>query len=476
LNGKVPKKNFKPADAQDASCFAVTRQRNAILWGERFGMKLFWKLFCSMVCVTVLACSLGGFVLIDGQFRTALNQEVQALYEENDMLRCALSMEAEGRVLSGREELARLTQGVTLATVGRAAAFRLSDETGAELGGNNALPPDLNTFPLTSELSENQWGWRLANVARGAYFLHGASALTLLDETVYLENCRDVSALFAQRSAQYRSFFYMMLALIAGVGALSFVVSHLILRPLNRLSAAARGMADGELGQQVPVRSDDELGRLSADFNAMARRIEAQVKELTDAARREKDFTGSFAHDALLYSALLGKKVSEVSEAYKGTRTLYEGGQDFVVVLEDIGVMYLGAAETDTLNGERTVEQVLVLQDSFQGGGVVCTDILELREYFGAEDYAGNASVTLLEAVAVGRVASRGTGIGFRREVEMEVTSEYEDYYQVEGYDEDYTVYLYSFRKDGLIYHFVCQNKEEGFSFYTIEQMGEEAS
>ena len=297
MNEKVPKKNFKPADAQDASCFAVTRQRNAILWGERFGMKLFWKLFCSMVCVTVLACSLGGFVLIDGQFRTALNQEVQALYEENDMLRCALSMEAEGRVLSGREELARLTQGVTLATVGRAAAFRLSDETGAELGGNNALPPDLNTFPLTSELSENQWGWSLANVARGAYFLHGASALTLLDETVYLENCRDVSALFAQRSAQYRSFFYMMLALIAGVGALSFVVSHLILRPLNRLSAAARGMADGELGQQVPVRSDDELGRLSADFNAMARRIEAQVKELTDAARREKDFTGSFAHE-----------------------------------------------------------------------------------------------------------------------------------------------------------------------------------
>ena len=135
-------------------------------------------------------------------------------------------------------------------------------------------------------------------------------------------------------------------------------------------------------------------------------------------------YTGSFAHDALLYSALLGKKVSEVSEAYKGTRTLYEGGQDFVVVLEDIGAMYLGAAETDTLNGERTVEQVLVLQDSFQGGGVVCTDIPELREYFGTEDYAGNASVTLLEAVAVGRAVSRGTGIGFRREVEMEVTSE----------------------------------------------------
>lgn len=36
-------------------------------------MKLFWKLFCSMVSVTLLACSIGGFVLIDGQFRTSLD-------------------------------------------------------------------------------------------------------------------------------------------------------------------------------------------------------------------------------------------------------------------------------------------------------------------------------------------------------------------------------------------------------------------
>ena len=70
-------------------------------------MKLFWKLFCSMVSITILACAAGGFVLIDGQFRTALDQEVQALYEENDMLRYALSREldrrARGAVAAGRD-------------------------------------------------------------------------------------------------------------------------------------------------------------------------------------------------------------------------------------------------------------------------------------------------------------------------------------------------------------------------------------
>lgn len=256
-------------------------------------MKLFWKLFCSMVSITVLACAAGGFWLIDGQFRSSLEQEVEALYQEDYMLRYVLSLEAEGQPLSGREELSRLAKGVPPAT-----CFRLSDRAGERLGGSGDSDFQFGeSLSLTSQLAENQRGWRLERVGEDTVTLHGASALTLLGETVWLETCRDVTELFAQRSAQYRSFSYMMLALTAGVGALSLVVARLILRPLARLSAAARKMAEGDLAQRVAVTSADELGALSADFNAMAERLEDQVSQLTAAARREKDFTASFAHE-----------------------------------------------------------------------------------------------------------------------------------------------------------------------------------
>ena len=253
-------------------------------------MRLFWKLFCSMVSITILSCAAGGFVLIDGQFRASLEQEVEALYEENDMLRYALFREAEGQDVDSRGALASLAAGVNLTTGGRAVAFRLSGAGWTVPGGRGTLP--VEAAPLIESLAENQRGWRLDQT-----FLHGASALTLLDETVYLENYRDVSPLFAQRSGQYRTFSWLILALTAAVGALSLAVSHLILRPLDRLSAAAQGMAEGQLHQRVPVTSADELGRLSADFNAMAARLEAQVAQLTAAARRERDFTASFAHE-----------------------------------------------------------------------------------------------------------------------------------------------------------------------------------
>ena len=258
-------------------------------------MKLFWKLFCSMVSVTILACSIGGFLFIDGQFRASLEREVEALYEENDMLRYALSREAEGQLLTKQGALSKLADSVTLTTGGQTVSFELCNASGEKLGGNCSLP--ITTGWLISGLSENQRGWCLHEISDGRHILSMASALTLGDETLYLVNGRNVRALYTQRSAQYWSFLGVMLVLIAVTVALSLLVSHLILRPLGRVSDAARRMAGGELDQRVPVTSDDELGQLSADFNAMADQLEQQMLELADAAQRQKDFTGSFAHE-----------------------------------------------------------------------------------------------------------------------------------------------------------------------------------
>lgn len=179
-------------------------------------------------------------------------------------------------------------------------------------------------------------------------------------------------------------------------------------------------------------------------------------------------YTGSFSQDELLYSALLGKKVSEVADAYKGKRTLYEDSQNFAVVLEDIDAMYTGWGESQTLDDEMAVDRVLVFRDSFPAGGKNLATIEELKNFFGAEDYQGNSEVNMPEAVAINWIADHKGGS--LRRVDMELTSEYEDYLIVEDYDVAYTVYIYSFHKDGLIYTFICQDRGENFSFYSIER------
>lgn len=226
-------------------------------------MKLFWKLFCSMVLITALACSAGGYALINAQFHASLDREVAALYEENDLLRFALAQELAFHPLYSRQELAEAAGGIVITTGRGTVSFRLSGETGATLGGSGQLAVD--AARLTSRLPAGQRGWVMESLDSGQIYLHAASPLALEDGILYLENCREVSEVFRSRSEQYQSFFSLMLALTGAVGALSLAVAAMLVRPLGRLSSATRRMAEGELSQRVEVRGDDEIAQLSAD-------------------------------------------------------------------------------------------------------------------------------------------------------------------------------------------------------------------
>ncbi len=258
-------------------------------------MKLFWKLFCSMVLITALACSAGGYALINAQFHASLDREVAALYEENDLLRFALAQELAFNPLYTRQELAKAAGGITITTGQGTVSFRLSDGAGPPLGGSGTLP--VEAAGLTGQLTAGQRGWVMEALGDGRVYLHAASPLALEDGILYLENCREVGELFHSRSGQYRSFFSLMLVLTGAVGILSLAVAAMLARPLARLSAAAKKMAEGELGQRVQVNGDDEIAQLAADFNLMAHRIQRQVAELKDAQRRQEDFIASFAHE-----------------------------------------------------------------------------------------------------------------------------------------------------------------------------------
>lgn len=258
-------------------------------------MRLFWKLFCSMVVITALACSLGGYVLIDAQFRTSLEREAAATYEENDLLRYTLARELETTPVLTQDELAELIRGIRITTGQGTVSFRVSDRSGRTVVSNGTLP--VEAAALTAKLPEGQRGWVLTPTVNERTYLHAASPLIFGNGILYLENCREVTSLFTTRQEQYRYYFYLMLVLIAVVAILALAVSSVMLRPLARLSAAAKRMAAGDLEQRVRVDSSDEFGQLSADFNTMAAQLKAQVQALTDAARRQEDFIGSFAHE-----------------------------------------------------------------------------------------------------------------------------------------------------------------------------------
>lgn len=184
-------------------------------------------------------------------------------------------------------------------------------------------------------------------------------------------------------------------------------------------------------------------------------------------------YEGSFSKDQLVYSALLGKSTVEVAEAYKGSRTIYRSESDFTVLMPDIQALYVGVTDENNLEEKVMVDSIYVLKNYLKIGNQECTTIRDLKEVFGDIVFEGNSIVTLPEAVAINYLNRRKQTMN--GSVELETTDDYADVITVNRIQDDYPVYLYSFRKDGLLYTFVCKDKDDTFSFYSMmsEEGGE---
>jgi signal transduction histidine kinase len=80
----------------------------------------------------------------------------------------------------------------------------------------------------------------------------------------------------------------LVTVLLAGLA--SWWLSRSFMRPVAALTDAAEQLAQGDLGQRVPVERPDELGRLARSFNAMAANLEEQEK-------LRRTMVGDIAHE-----------------------------------------------------------------------------------------------------------------------------------------------------------------------------------
>lgn len=94
--------------------------------------------------------------------------------------------------------------------------------------------------------------------------------VTQIDDIVRLIESDNEMRTFWLRSSQLA----LMALGVSGTVALVYMMFSLIVRPVERLHAGMRSMADANFGVRLEVDSKDEFGQLAAGFNQMADRLE----------------------------------------------------------------------------------------------------------------------------------------------------------------------------------------------------------
>jgi signal transduction histidine kinase len=149
------------------------------------------------------------------------------------------------------------------------------------------------------------------------------------------------------------SFVAVIVALVLGI-----FLARTLTHPLRELTEATRALARGALGRQVPVRSNDELGELTAAFNHMS-------ADLAQSTRQRRQMTADIAHDLRTpLSVILGYTEALSDGKIPGGPEIYQvmhgEAEQLQRLIEDLRLLSLADTGELTLNRLRTSPRSLL--------------------------------------------------------------------------------------------------------------------
>lgn len=261
-------------------------------------MKFHLKITLSMLALLSLLFGTGSSLLISASFRESLEREEATAFSSYHMAWGTLQIVGRLKPYLDRETLAQTMEQLDQQSETFWTSLRLT--FGEEIiYGSGRMRADSEIPPVSGTCLI-----QISGETEGHYYLVFSGTVETDGDLLCFTASHCISDLYTARDAQQRTCFRILLVMWPLCGILSYAVSRLLTAPLKELSQASRLIASGNYASRVRVRSQDEIGVLSQDFNTMAEQLEANaeqkehyIEQLCQSAEQQERFTGSFAHE-----------------------------------------------------------------------------------------------------------------------------------------------------------------------------------
>ncbi len=298
-------------------------------------MKFSWKVTLATLCILVTSFGIGGYLLVSLSFRSALDREVTAAQEEMQLLRVSFEAlcAAKGMTLDNLDTVGRrVTRTLKEDAIFQDHQFLIRTQSGRTFYSSLSGSGDRE---LLSAVNAHSFGYILRRTEKtGGVHIHCAGTIPLGGGALYLESVRDISGLFVDRETQYRVFRWLLLAVAGVSGALLYLFSTWLTRPIRDLERVTTALSGGDYSTRASVQGNDEVGSLALHFNRMADAIEKNVQELEDARQRQEEFTACFVHELktpltsiIGYADMLRSRTLSEEQRFRAASYIFEQGK-----------------------------------------------------------------------------------------------------------------------------------------------------
>ena len=258
-------------------------------------MKFFWKIFFAFTAIIMVAFSVFGLWMITQNFRSSMEKEIEEGNRENRMFQFAFEVNMNS--LSENYRTEKIVSDLAETVIGNLDTTEYDYKV--YRGFYNLIYESSENKPehdLMEQMEDNTCVYQVME-SEGRKYLIFVCKSVMSGRNYYLESTKDITHLYEERDHLFGQFRVVMLSLVAVVSIVVFVISRFLTRSVEHLSDITKRFAKGNYQVRANVDSEDEIGMLARDFNVMADNLTQKMDELTDAARKQEDFTASFAHE-----------------------------------------------------------------------------------------------------------------------------------------------------------------------------------
>lgn len=369
-------------------------------------MKFFWKICFAFIALITVAFSIFGIWMITETFRISMEREIKEGDRESRMFQ--LAFEVNMNSLSENYRTERIVRELAESVVGNLDtqdySYKIYRGTKELLYENSETRLE---HQLMEQMGENTCVYQVLESGDERYLIFVCKSV-MSGRTYYLESAKEITAVYEERNSFYDRYRVVMLALIAVACVVVFIVSHFLTRSIAGLSYTTRRFAQGDYKIRAKVNSEDEVGTLAQDFNQMADNLNQKMGELTEAARKQEDFTASFAHELktpltsiIGYADMLRTMDMTREETMEAANYIYSQGKRLeslsfklleLIVTNNQEYQFKSVPVKDLLN---EVEQVAAA--SLEKKHISCSISMDEGEIFGEHDLLISLFVNLVD-------------------------------------------------------------------------------
>lgn len=369
-------------------------------------MKFFWKIFFAFTALISLVFSIFGIWMIGQSFHNSLNKEIEEGNRENRLLQYAFEMNMSSISENYRTEkiVGALAQSVMENLDNHDYDYKLYRD-------NRHLVYESSEEKVEHDLIEKMTDadciYKVLQQGDNRYLIFVCKS-RIGGRNYFLESTKDITSIYKERDRFFNQYRVIMIVLILVTGIVVYLVSKFLTRSIAGLSYTTRRFARGDYEIRAKVSSDDEVGTLAQDFNAMADNLTQKMEELKDQARKQEDFTASFAHELktpltsiIGYADMLRTMDMDKDETMEAANYIYGQGKR----LESLSFKLLELIVTDKQDYQfRPLDCPVLIpkivrmaEESLKQKEITCETEVEEGQIYGEKDLLTSLILNLID-------------------------------------------------------------------------------